>query len=529
MLAVIIVLMVAFVFRSLSLQWSTLPYNIDGLSEVRVANDIMASGNLDFPPKASYADTYVADMPILGLFVAFTCSTVGIEPVDSIQILAALLGVVAVVLALLVFRQYWPSSKGSLATVLVLALTGSFVFSAGCTWKETLGFVLVLLALYSFPLRSSLPHRYVLTSSLLLLPFTHHHATVVGFVIITFAFVFEYANWRKGPTFSQDPFTDALTIAGAWFVAILYYDTVNLPYLDYLSPRTDLYLFLAVASLLLIVGVKASRKDRPLSKLPIALAVPVIGALVMAYNYFRPIFPGTPAPAALIAVPFLAYLILVVPAWTGAQIALANKGPGKNMVLAMVLGPLSLILFAFLRALDDTSYTIIYRTFDFLMPAFAILVGLGFAALVKGRERLGIAAGISLVIVCASTLPIAYSTQELFGVENQTYWFEYDAFEWFSEHDVSKVASDQRLSETGTRLFDIEGARGLPFDLREGLSLSRDSFFVVEGQWTTKGAQEFPLGVVVIEEQRIAGLLGDNSVVFVGGPLENHLTGFVTR
>ena len=94
---------------------------------------------------------------------------------------------------------------------------------------------------------------------------------------------------------------------------------------------------------------------------------------------------------------------------------------------------------------------------------------------------------------------------------------------------MKEVVSDQRLSETGTRLFDIEGARGLPFDLREGLSLSQSSFFVVEGQWTTKGAQEFPLGVIVIEEQRMAGLLVENSVVFVGGPLENQLTGFVTR
>jgi hypothetical protein len=47
----------------------------------------------------------------------------------------------------------------------------------------------------------------------------------------------------------------------------------------------------------------------------------------------------------------------------------------------------------------------------------------GFAIIVKGRLRLGMVAGASLVIVCASPLPIAYSSQQLFGVENQTYWF----------------------------------------------------------------------------------------------------------
>ena len=88
--------------------------------------------------------------------------------------------------------------------------------------------------------------------------------------------------------------------------------------------------------------------------------------------------------------------------------------------------------------------------------------------MVKGRERLGMLAGASLVVILASTLPVAYQSQELFGVENQTYWYEYDAVEWFSEHGVDSYTSDQRLGETGWRLFDIEYGRGLPYDLREG-------------------------------------------------------------
>jgi hypothetical protein len=164
-----------------------------------------------------------------------------------------------------------------------------------------------------------------------------------------------------------------------------------------------------------------------------------------------------------------------------------------------------------------------YRTFDFLMPVFAIFIGLGFAALVKGRGKLGIVAGISLVVVCASTLPVAYNSQELFGVENQTYWFEYDAFEWFSEHDVGSVVSDQRLSETGNRLFDLTAYRGLPYDLREGISLEEGRFFVLEDQWSTKGAQEFPLGVVLVDWSTIDDALGESDVLYVGGPIDNQL------
>jgi hypothetical protein len=69
----------------------------------------------------------------------------------------------------------------------------------------------------------------------------------------------------------------------------------------------------------------------------------------------------------------------------------------------------------------------------------------------------GAATGLSLVVILTSTLPVAYSSQGLFGVENQTYWFEYDAVKWFSEHGATSYTSDQRLRETGWRLFPAIG------------------------------------------------------------------------
>jgi len=140
-----------------------------------------------------------------------------------------------------------------------------------------------------------------------------------------------------------------------------------------------------------------------------------------------------------------------------------------------------------------------------------------------------VVAGVSLVIICASTLPIAYDSQRLFGVQNQTYDFEYDAVQYFSEHGVSYYVSDQRLGETGWRLFDIDYGRDLPYALREGLALNETTFYVLEGQWTTNGAQEFPFGVVVVDGTMIAETLKDNNVVYIGGPSENQLICFFTK
>jgi hypothetical protein len=526
-----IVLITALLARTLSLQWSPLPYNIDGLSELRVIEGILSSGHVDLTPLNSLEESYVPDMPLLAVLTAFLCSALGADPISFTQSSSAIIGSIAVLAFLLAFMRHIPNSRRALvASALVLALAGSFVFSTGCTWKEVLAFLMIALALYAYPLRGDLPHRMLLTIALLLLVFTHHHSAVVAYVIFSFAVILDIASKTRSFSLNltRDNYLDIITVVAAWTLAALYYSRISLPYLDYLSPGTDLYLFIAVAFLALLVAVRLSRRSRPMSRLPLGLSVPVIGAAVMLVNYYHPVFPGLPAPSAAIAVPFMAYLILVAPAWEGARSLLVPKGPTKNLLLAMLLGPLSLILFAFLRANDATSHLIIYRTFDFALPAIALLIGAGFALMVKGRERLGAVAGISLVVICASTLPVAYSSQELFGVENQTYWFEYDAVEWFSEHGVEGYSSDQRLSETGTRLFDLENSRGLPYDLREGIALGDESFFVLEMDWSTSGAQEFPFGVVVVEKDIIESAMEEASVLFVGGPLDGQIVGFRT-
>jgi hypothetical protein len=531
LIAIPTVIITAILARSLSLQWSPLPYNIDGLSELRITRDILSTHHLDFSSVPSTDENYVPDMPLLALVIAFFTSALGIDPASNSQLMTALLGSISVSILYLVFRQHWHTHRGAIASAFVLALTGSFVFSSGCTWKESLGFVLVALALYAYPLRQELPYRLLLTLSLLLSPFTHHHVTIVLFVMVTFAVIMDIANRQKDQRrLTGQELTDGVTVISVWTVAVLYYWHVHLPYVDYLSPSTDLYLYLAVASLILLTVVRMSFVNRPFTRLPIGLAVPLIGAGLMVLNYYNPVFPGLPGPASLVAVPFLAYLILVAPAWEGARIALPPRGQTSNLLMAMVFGPLSLIIFALLRSNDAMSQLIVYRTFDFLMPAFALLIGVGFAYMVKGRAKaIGMAAGASLVVICASTLPIAYSSQELFGVENQTYWFEYDAVQWFSEHGVMSYTSDQRLSETGGRLFDLEGKRGLPYDLREGLALNGSSFFVLETDWNTSGAQEFPFGVVVVDSDRIIAALNESSVFYVGGPPDNQLVGFKTK
>lgn len=77
--------------------------------------------------------------------------------------------------------------------------------------------------------------------------------------------------------------------------------------------------------------------------------------------------------------------------------------------------------------------------------------------------------------------------------------------------------------------FDLNGPRGLPYDLKEGIALEGSSFFLMETDWNSTGAQESPFGVVLVESGTISSVLDESSVFDVGGPLSGQLVGFQTR
>jgi hypothetical protein len=90
-----------------------------------------------------------------------------------------------------------------------------------------------------------------------------------------------------------------------------------------------------------------------------------------------------------------------------------------------------------------------------------------------------------------------------------------------SEHGVLSHTSEQRPG--GDR---VEAVR---FDLWEGVALNKSSFFVLENSWSTKGAQEFPLGVVIVNSTSIGSVLDETSVVYVGGPTDDRVYAVLSR
>ena len=52
---------------------------------------------------------------------------------------------------------------------------------------------------------------------------------------------------------------------------------------------------------------------------------------------------------------------------------------------------------------------------------------------------------------------------------------------------------------------------------------------MLELDWSTEGAQEFPFGVVVVDPDRMIAALNESSIFYVGAPLGGEIVAFWTR
>src|SRR5216117_4521746 len=82
---------------------------------------------------------------------------------------------------------------------------------------------------------------------------------------------------------------------------------------------------------------------------------------------------------------------------------------------------LALIVFGFLRGLDPGGFLLVYRAFDFLDYALAVLIGVAFVAAWRGigRSRAARAGlGVAFLAALLLTTPMAWNTPAVFGVQN---------------------------------------------------------------------------------------------------------------
>lgn len=524
-LSLIVLFVFAFLVRLYPLVWSPYPYNIDGIAEAGMAEDIALGGDLAIPDDAGYWDSYIPDMPMLNLLLATFSELVGVSPLQASQIFVALLGAISCLFAAIFAHRVSGNTKAGLFAGMFLALLGTYVFCTTSVWKEALGLTLMIAIFTLYLDREDIRLRAMMTLALLLMVFVHHHSAILTFMIFSFAAVAEAYRDRRSKRSTWRNWADVGTALAVWALAAVYYQGVELPYYQFLSPEQDLYLFVSISAvmfilMLIILSSPLRGRTRPYLK----LVLPAVAVSLLAINYARPIFPGVPATEGTVFLFSAAYIALIVPVWSSYEMLSGSGAAWKPLVLSLLLAPLAMMLFAFLRGLDVTSYTVAYRSFDFLDLGLATLFGMGLAIFVRTGLRRAVPVSLAFLLLVASTTPIAFQTESLFMVQNQTYEYEVELLGSLQPLSPDRTLdSDQKIGTVSRSLFNFSGDTDLALRVDAGEAVDGFQWLVLKSSWTSRGAQQFPFGQRVISEQVFQEFLAENDVIALAGPVSDQM------
>ncbi len=515
----------AVAFRYVPLTFSTLPFNVDGYPLIWVSQQIGTTGSWQI---GSGLNRYSELMPLYPLVWSAVAQLGGVDP------LAAFQTIMPAVLATVVFPAYLLGVKATRSPVvgfvsgLFVAIFGSFLFLTSAAMKEALGLLVLPTVVLLFAEREDPRKRALAAVGILLLPFLSQLEDFLVLGMVAAIVVLAHSRASSRGTFSvRRLLLDCATGPALAVPAYAYYALVAMPYLDNLVAPDAFALFLATVALLtaLLVRLRRAAWPEPGSRLlrpagPILL-VPLLAFAAILLNGRTELFAGVLRTQPGLEPVLLAAAALAAFAFLGYQLVRRTTNRAGDVLFAMGVSPVALVLFAFLRGLDPLSQTLVYRSFDFVDYALAVLVGIGFAYAwrrLRPSKAARTALAATLVVALLATVPMAWSTQQVFGVNDVTTPQEFQAFSVLAALHPASVATDERLGYIASAWFGMNASATLPYLLAGNRSASAFAYAVVEDSWTTVGAQVHPQPNVVLASSALEAFLAANRVVYAAGP-----------
>ncbi|TLZ68021.1 MAG: hypothetical protein E6K12_02625 [Methanobacteriota archaeon] len=524
-------LCIALAARLVPLTFSPLPFSIDGFALARISTDMAAHGVWRIDP--ADVNSYNQKLPGFSLLWAAAAQVGGISPLLHVQLLLPMITCFTVLPAYLLGARATGRRLGGFAAGLFVALFGSFLLLTSAAAKESIGLLVFPVAVLLFHERKDTRKRALAVLLLLFLPFLHSLTTfltlgmVAALVVLTQrrALMRGRFSWRA---FALDVVTGPALALGAW----AYYVSVDLPFLsDILAPEA-LVLFLAVVVLLtalmapMVRPVPRRMGRRLVSPATKVILPPVVGFVLLAGNAATNLFVGAGRTESAFFLVVPSIVLFAAFAVGGFQLVRRTVNRTSDLIVAMFVAPVALILFGFFRGLDPGGLLLVYRAFDFLDYALAVLIAVAFVGAWRavGPSRPARAALVTgfLVALLAST-PMAWNTPAVFGVQNVTTSEEFHALAVLGSLGARNVTTDQRLADVGRMWFGYSANADLPRKLRDNESLVGADYAVVLERWSTVGAQVHPAPNIVLPQGIVAAFLTSNRVVWTAGPVGDRI------
>jgi hypothetical protein len=514
---------IALVLRLVPLLFSPLPYNVDGFALTAISRDFGATGR--WVINESDVNRYDLKLPVFSLLWYAQAQLSGLHPLVDIQWFLPILTSLVVLPMYLIGAKVTGRRLVGFAAGLFLAVFGSFLFLTSSVMKESLGLLLLPTIVLLFHERADPRKRVIAVLLLLVLAFLHHLTLLMAVGSIGALIVLRHTRDVSRGRFSVRTLVlDVVSGLGPFAIGMEYYLAVNLATVPVRADEYILFLALIVVLTAVLapawraVSVRPGRRRLlPPGRILLVPAFALAGAVV---NERTDLFAGTLQTQAGFIELLPAVLILAGFAGLGYRVMRRTSNRMNDLVLSTAVAPIALALFGFLRGLDIFSLYVVYRSFDFLDYALALLagVGLAFAWRRLGKRRV---AGVGLAVVfmgaLLATTPMAWNSQQIFSVENVTSPGEFQALSVVADLGGTSLASDQRITAVGRWWFGFGEDRTLPYAISEGSAVSGSDYAIVLERWTTVGAQEFPRANAVVDRASLDDFLSEHIIVYVTG------------
>lgn len=517
-LALLALLLLAFSARLLPTALSDLPYNIDGFPLVKISECVIEECHITINFQSDLIE-YNSKMPAFSLLIAFFSLMLGVEPMRIVSFVVPLIGVTSIVTIYLIAFRITQSRYVALFSGLFLALNGFYVYFTTAIVKEVLSLALIPLILYLFNERDEHRKRALSLLFLLLMPLVHHLGTIVVIPMVLFlATSSNYIAYKRRALCKGKVILDILSIGVVIAFTVLYYTYVDLKEKFFLT-MNDYALFISLSIILAVITARASAGWRLKSyKTFIPFLLLFLSFCMLALNHYKRLFAGTVLTKAEFLYAMIPFFFLMFIILAGLIMMGTKKNRFRPLVFSMLFAPLTVMLFGIFKGLDPITFNLVYRAFDFLDFAFAIFAGIGIVFLIKAmsKEKVKELIGLAFIALCLLTLPIAYNTEENFGVQDVTYEYEFKAMNWLEGRTESKVGTNQRLADILNPYFGVKCDNTLPFRIIYNKDYGSE-LLLIEDKWKDEGAQMYPAEPVIIKEKRFDSILEKNDLVYVSG------------
>lgn len=527
-IVLIVLITAAFLTRLLPLCISDYPYNNDGITEARVASDILQSGHLEYPDGAFYVDTHSTITPLYNILLAFASSVTGSSTFMSAQAVIASFAVLTVTCIYVLTMMVTKSHRSSLAAAMVVTLLGTFVFLTGSAWKEALGTSLLVLLILAYVRRSEWRFLVLEVSIIAVLPLIHHLVTILALFTLAYITMWSLFFGRKNRCLKRRHALDIALVGVPAVFGYLYYTSASLDRMSYLvSPENFTQLVVSFATMCAVTVFVLSQTNH--LRLSFAPAAASGVFMFFLWDYFHPLFPYEPISPAWVLLLGGAFAIVVCIGWYGIESTIESDSRFRAIPLGMMASVITLFMFALLSGFTLESQQILYRSFDFVDIPLAIGIGAAVMSL-RRRPRLAASAIVILMIALVASFPFSYATQSLLGIRHDTQAYEVDSINWVSSSmgDDFVVESDERLSYNARALADYDKKDFLPYRLDNHGPLLESTAYIFEEEWTIVGVNDHPDGHPLIDSSYVADVLEASNVLYIGGPDSNSVIVFIS-